>query len=91
AWKSASVDGAGSGVSAIGSIDGGSYSANGASIVGNSIFLQTASVSQVGLVDVGAQTFNGVKTFDDGLAVTAGGAAITGNSTIAGTLGSLTG
>jgi hypothetical protein len=53
----------GGGVSAVGAIDGGIYSANGASISGTTLFLQTASGTQVGLVNTSAQTFAGAKTF----------------------------
>jgi hypothetical protein len=61
--------GGGSGVSIVGTLDGGTYSDNGASISGSTIFLQSASASHNGLVTYGAQTFGGVKTFAAGLTV----------------------
>lgn len=59
----------GSGVNTIGAIDGGVYSANGASISGNTIYLQAASAVQVGLVNTGTQAFAGDKTFNGTLTV----------------------
>jgi hypothetical protein len=76
AWTPSSVDGAGTGVTTIGAIDGQTKSANGAVISSSSIYMQTADVSSVGLVSIGSQTFNGVKTFDDGAVVTTGGLTI---------------
>jgi parallel beta-helix repeat protein len=61
--------GGGSGVTTVGAIDGGTYSANGASISGTTIYLQTASATQVGLVNTGAQTFAGNKTIRGALGV----------------------
>ncbi|MDQ3094107.1 MAG: right-handed parallel beta-helix repeat-containing protein, partial [bacterium] len=57
------------GVDTVGNIDGGSYSANGASIAGGTIYLQTASATQVGLINTGAQTLAGAKTFTSQLKV----------------------
>lgn len=80
--------GGGSGVATIGALDGGTYSANGASISGTTMYLQAATGTHVGLVTTGAQTFGGAKTFsgaatfnDDatfnlGLYVASGGEAV---------------
>ncbi|MCW2957003.1 MAG: hypothetical protein JWO69_1872, partial [Thermoleophilia bacterium] len=65
AWAPASVDGAGSGITTIGTINSQTKSANGAVINGTSIFLQTADATNVGLVSTGAQFFAGNKTFND--------------------------
>ena len=64
-------------VDTVGAIDSQTKSANGAVISGTTIYLQNADIDDVGLVSIGAQTFNGIKTFDDGIVVTAGGATIT--------------
>lgn len=70
------------GVDTIGAIDGGTYSANGASISGTTIYLQAATSTHVGLVTTSAQNFAGVKTFDDGLVVAAGKSlTVTGGAT----------
>lgn len=53
----------GSGVTAVGTIDSQTKSANGAVISGTDIVLQTADGSNPGLVSTGAQTFAGDKTF----------------------------
>jgi hypothetical protein len=58
-----SNSGAGTGVNTIGTLDGGTYSANGASIDGSTLYLQSASGSHTGLVTTGTQTFGGDKTF----------------------------
>jgi trimeric autotransporter adhesin len=63
--------GSGSGVTTVGTIDGGTYSANGASISGSTIYLQTASNTQVGLVNTIGQTFAGLKTFNNGVTLAA--------------------
>ncbi|HVS59011.1 MAG TPA: beta-propeller fold lactonase family protein [Candidatus Saccharimonadales bacterium] len=58
--------GSGSGVTAVGAIDGGTYSDNGAYInnTTNTIYLQSATASHTGLVThSGSQTFGGNKTF----------------------------
>lgn len=44
---------------------GGSPNANGASLSGQALTLQPASISQPGVVTAGTQTFGGAKTFDD--------------------------
>ena len=70
------------GVDTIGAIDGGTYSANGASISGTTIYLQAATSTHVGLVTTSAQNFAGVKTFDDGLVIAAGKSlTVTGGAT----------
>lgn len=50
-------------VSSIGTINGGTESANGASISGSTLYMQTADATYPGLVSTGAQTFAGDKTF----------------------------
>ena len=57
------VGGGGGGVSVVGALDGGTYSANGASISGSTIYLQAATNTHVGLVTTTDQTFAGNKTF----------------------------
>ena len=54
--------GAGGGVNAIGALNGGTPSANGASISGTILYLQSAG-TDAGLVDTNTQTFLGAKTF----------------------------
>ncbi len=56
--------GGGSGVTTIGTIDGGTLSSNGASISGTTLYLQAASTLYPGLVTTGSQTFAGSKTFN---------------------------
>ncbi len=63
----------GSGITAVGAIDTQTKSANGAVISGNSIYLQTADASNVGLVSTGAQTFAGAKTFNGDITISGGG------------------
>ncbi|MCB9839527.1 tail fiber domain-containing protein [Candidatus Nomurabacteria bacterium] len=55
---------AGGGVTTVGALNGGTANANGATISGNTIYLQSASSSNAGLVDTGSQTFAGAKTFN---------------------------
>ncbi len=55
------------GVTTVGAINAQTKSANGLVIDSGSIFAQTADVSNVGIVSIIDQTFNGKKTFDDGL------------------------
>ena len=57
------------GVSAVGSLDGGTANADGATITGTNIFLQSASDTFPGLVNTSAQEFNGIKTFDDAVVI----------------------
>ncbi len=51
-------------VTSIGTIDSQTKSANGAVISGNTLVLQTADISNPGLVSTGTQTFAGNKTFN---------------------------
>lgn len=60
---------AGGGVTTVGALDGGTANANGATITGTSIFLQSASASYSGLVNTTTQTFTGAKTFNDGISL----------------------
>ena len=53
----------GSGVTSIGAIDSQAKSANGAVITGTTLYLQTADLSDPGLVSTGTQSFAGAKTF----------------------------
>ncbi|HUD06984.1 MAG TPA: hypothetical protein VMR34_03795 [Candidatus Saccharimonadales bacterium] len=55
----------GSGVTTVGTIDGGTDNSNGAyiSISGTTIYMQTASTSNVGLINTGTQSIAGNKTF----------------------------
>jgi hypothetical protein len=89
AWTPANIDGAGAGVTTIGTLDAQSKSANGAVISGNNIFLQTADASFPGLVSTGAQTFAGAKTFSGVVTLSAAGTAlsVTNNASVGGTLG----
>jgi hypothetical protein len=82
-WR---INTSGSGVSAVGTIDSQTKSADGAVIVGNSLILQTADASFPGLVSTGTQTWAGAKTFTSlltgsaGLTVTGGAISLTGNT-----------
>ncbi len=69
----------GSGVTTVGALDGGTANANGATISGTSIYLQSASATYPGLVNTTTQTFAGNKTFSNNL--TANGAATFADST----------
>jgi fibronectin-binding autotransporter adhesin len=66
----------GSGVTTIGAIDTQTASGNGAVISGTSLYLQSASASNPGLVNTTAQTFAGAKTFNS--SVTLGASAGSG-------------
>lgn len=59
--------GGGSGVVTVGSMDAQVASVNGASISGTTIFMQSATGSSTGLVNISAQSFGGKKTFSAGL------------------------
>ena len=79
------------GTNTIGVVDSQTKSANGAVIVGNSLYLQTADASNIGLVSTAAQTFAGLKTFSGGITstninTTAAQATSLGNATGALTL-----
>ncbi len=62
AWKDCDTTGAG-GVTTVGTIDTQTPSANGAVISGSSIYLQSASATEPGLVNTTTQSFAGTKTF----------------------------
>lgn len=53
-----------SAVTTVGALDGNGASANGATISGNNIYMQSASASNAGLMTTAAQTFAGAKTFN---------------------------
>ena len=53
----------GSGVTTVGALDGGTASSNGAYISGSTIYLQSASYTNPGLVNTTSQTFTGDKIF----------------------------
>lgn len=55
--------GGGGGVTTVGALDGNGASADGASIVGAIFYMQSASATFPGLVNLAAQTFAGTKTF----------------------------
>jgi hypothetical protein len=63
----------GSGVTSIGTFDGGTASANGASVSGGTLYLQSATSTDAGLITTTSQTIAGAKTF-------------TGNTTIDGSV-----
>jgi hypothetical protein len=65
------VTGGGGGVTTMGAI-GASPNANGATITGATLNLQPASGSFGGVVTTGAQTFSGLKTFNNGIIVASG-------------------
>lgn len=68
--------GGGGGISAIGTIDSNGVGANGATISGSNLIMQSAGVAAIGLVNLSTQVFTGLKAFSTGLESTA--AAITG-------------
>ncbi len=70
-----SVSFSNTGVDTIGALDGGTPSANGAEISGTTLYLQSASATQPGLINTASQAFAGVKTFNDEL-VAAGGLTV---------------
>ena len=63
-WVSTAVS---TGVSLLGALDGGTANSTGGSIVGNSLYLQSASTTNPGLINTGTQSFAGAKTFAGGL------------------------
>ncbi|MES2876135.1 MAG: hypothetical protein V4678_01565 [Patescibacteria group bacterium] len=73
--------GAGGGVSTVGALDGGTANATGASIVGSTLYLQSASATNAGLINTTTQTFAGNKTFNGTLTV-ANSASFSGQLTI---------
>src|SRR5690606_6655615 len=54
----------GSMINVVGTIDSQTKSADGAVVVGNAIYFQTADASVPGMVSTGSQTFAGDKTFN---------------------------
>jgi hypothetical protein len=77
-WTTCTGDG---GVNTIGAFDGGTANANGATITGTTLFLQSASATFPGLVSTIAQTFAGDKTFSNAVNVS-GLATFNGNVTV---------
>jgi hypothetical protein len=59
----ASGGGGGSGVDTIGAFDGGTANSNALFISGTTLFAQSASATNPGMVNTGVQTFAGAKTF----------------------------
>ncbi len=74
--------GGGGGITTVGAIDGGTYSDNGASISGSTIYLQSASDTYAGLVNTTDQTFAGNKTFNGNVTVS-GTTTLNDNVTVA--------
>ncbi len=66
AWMNC-INSGGVGVTAVGALDGTTKTASGAGILGTSIYMQSADASNPGLVNTGAQTFAGAKTFGGGI------------------------
>jgi hypothetical protein len=69
-WYLSPGGGSSSGISSIGTLDGNGAFANGASISGSSLFLQSASATNPGLVNNTVQSFSGNKTFIGSLTLT---------------------
>ena len=59
----------GAGITAVGALDAQAKNANGATINGSSVYLQTADATNPGLVTAGAQTLAGAKTLSGALQV----------------------
>jgi hypothetical protein len=59
----ADCDSSGSGATTVGALDGQPANANGAAIVSNTLYLQSADATHPGLVNTTAQTFAGAKSF----------------------------
>ncbi len=74
AWVSTAVS---TGVSLIGSLDGGTANSNGAYISGNTLYLQSAGTSYPGLVNTTTQSFAGNKTFTGTAAIQPAGGSTT--------------
>ncbi len=68
----------------IGTLDGGTANANGATISGTGLYLQSASASYPGLVNTTTQTFAGAKTFGSTLTVT-GATSLSSTLNVSGT------
>jgi hypothetical protein len=78
-WGSCPGDGVG--VTTIGALDGGTANATGATITGSTLFLQSASATNPGLINTTTQTFAGNKTFG-GLITGQSGLTVTGTTQI---------
>lgn len=63
-WSGCAGGGGGSGVDTVGAYDTQPAVADGAQIIGTTIFFQSASALFPGMVNTGTQTFAGAKTFD---------------------------
>lgn len=74
-----------SGVAVVGTIDSQTPSSNGAVIVGNTIYLQSASATNPGLVNATAQNLAGDKTFNDNISGAGTGSGATTTTTGTGT------
>lgn len=82
AWAASNVS---TGASVIGSLNGGTANANGATITGNTLYLQSASATFAGLVDTNnGQVFAGTKSFSSLLTAGAGLTANNGPITMTG-------
>ncbi len=83
AWSSAGLD---AGVTSMGTLDGKTAVAAGATISNNALYLQSATASFAGLVNTTTQTFAGDKTFNGqiiggaGTTVSGGAISLTGNT-----------
>ena len=77
-------------VTTVGALDGGTANANGATISGSSIFLQSASATNPGLVSTAPQTFAGAKTFS-GTATFTGTTSFSGGVVNLGVAGTVSG
>ena len=71
-WTPTNIDGAGNGVTFVGTIDSQTKSADGAVISGNGVYLQTADSTHVGLISTTTQTFGGDKNFGGSITVNSG-------------------
>ncbi len=80
----------GAGVNSIGGIDSQSKSANGAVIVGTTLYLQSADGTFPGLVTTGVQTFAGNKTFSGDVIINGGATGLTVANGVSITAGGLT-
>ena len=73
------------GVGIIGALDGGTANANAATISGTTLYLQSASATNPGLVNTVGQSFLGLKTFTSGVTVTGALTQSGGNFSLSGT------
>lgn len=75
--------GTGGGVTSVGTIDSQSIAANALTIMGTTIYAQSAGGAAIGMVNTVAQTFAGTKTFNNGAVIqglTAGNTSFTASS-----------